>query len=135
MDGIPARDEVFPVVRSCVADSLAVRPDDVTLASRIIADLGANSLDFIDIVFMLEKKFGLKLRETEFDFLSRLDLSSPQVMREGFLTPATVDRLREWLPALGAVPDPRRVTPGHLFSLLTVETICLIVEKKLAARP
>lgn len=74
-----------------------------------------------------------KVRDSERDFLSRLDFSSPDVMREGYLTAATVDRLQEWLPALCAVPDPARVTPGELFSMITVETLCILVGRKLAA--
>jgi len=126
------RAEILERIRPIVADSLAVPVEDVRADSRLIDELGADSLDFIDIVFSLERTFGLKIREGELDFLSRLDFSSPSVLRDGHLTPETVERLKASLPALADEPDPTSVTPGRLFSLLTVETLCLMVERRLA---
>ena len=125
------RDELVTAVRALLADRLALKVERVTLRSRLIDDLGADSLDFIDLVFTLEKKFGIKIREEEFDFLSRLDFSSPEVMREGFLTAETVEKLRTRLPGLGELADPTRVTPKDLFGLLTVETLCDLVRTRL----
>ena len=85
---------IFEQMRPLIADSLALKAADVTLHSRLINDLGADSLDLIDIIFGLEKKFGIKMRDGELDFLSRLDFSSPQVMREGYLTEATLQQLQ-----------------------------------------
>jgi acyl carrier protein len=118
-------------VRGLLADRLALTVDRIALDSRLIDDLGADSLDFIDIVFSLEKRFGIRIREEEFDFLSRLDFASPEVMRDGFLTADTVAKLRRRLPALGTVADPARVTPAALFGLLTVATLCDVVEARL----
>lgn len=125
------RDELVTAVRALLADRLALKVERVTLRSRLIDDLGADSLDFIDLVFTLEKKFGIKIREEEFDFLSRLDFSSPEVMRDGFLTAETVEKLRTRLPGLGELADPTRVTPKDLFGLLTVETLCDLVQTRL----
>jgi acyl carrier protein len=125
------RDELVTTVRALLADRLALKVERVTLRSRLIDDLGADSLDFIDMIFILEKKFGIKIREEEFDFLSRLDFSSPEVMRDGFLTLGTVEKLRSRLPALAALADPARVTPKDLFGLLTVETLCDLVQARL----
>lgn len=122
----------FPTIRAAIADSLALDADQIAPESRLTADLGADSLDFIDLIFTLEKRFGVKIREGELDFLSRLDVSSPEVMREGFLTRAALEGLLPWLPALGRQPDLDRITPNQLFSLITVETLCILVERKLA---
>ena len=72
-------------LRALVVDCLAVEPEKVKGESRLTDDLGVDSLDFIDLLFMIEKEFGIKVRESELDFLSRLDFSSPEVMREGYL--------------------------------------------------
>lgn len=127
------REKIRDVMRALVADSLALKVDDVKVESRLTDDLGADSLDFIDIIFLIEKKFGVKVREGEFDFVSRLDFSSPKVMREGYLTAEAIEKLKERLPALNQVPDPTKVTPAKLFSLISVETLCLLVERKLNA--
>ena len=129
---IPA--QVFDIVRRCVADSLAVEPEKIALTSRLVDDLGADSLDFVDIIFMLDRELDIRVRESEFNFLTRLDFSSPEVMREGRLTEATLARLRDWLPALRELPPDAPVTPGQLFSMITVETLAILVERRLASR-
>jgi len=128
------RDQIESTMRALVADSLALSREEVTLDRALFADLGADSLDFIDIVFSIERAFGIKVRDSELDFLSRLDFSSPAVMRDGYLTRETVDGLSEWLPRLREVPDPAAVTPRALFALVTIETLCVLVERKLARR-
>lgn len=122
---------VLATLCSTVADSLARKPSEVRPESRLTADLGADSLDFVDLVFRIEKRFGIRMRDGGLEFLARLDLSDPAVMREGFLTPETVERLASWLPAVRSLPDPGRVAPADVFSLVTVGTLQEIVERKL----
>ena len=125
------RDQVFSTLRRLVADSLAIPAERITLQSRLTADLGADSLDFIDIVFLMEKAFSIKVRDGELDFFSKLDFSDPKVMKNGHLTRETVEQLSGWLPALRQAADPDKVTPSQLFSLISLETLCILVEKKL----
>jgi acyl carrier protein len=133
MDGLmPTPDDVFTRVRALIADSLALQEAGITPQSRLIDDLGADSLDFVDLTFAIEKAFGVKLREAELNFLTRLDFSSPAVMQGGYLTRDTIASIRPLLPALDRAPDPDRVTPGELFSLLTVETLCLMIQRRLS---
>jgi acyl carrier protein len=120
------RERVLEIVRRCVAESLALRAADITSESRLIDDLGADSLDFVDIVFMLDRELDIRVRDTEFQFLTRLDFSSPEIMTGAHLTSPVVDRLSKFLPAINAVPDRTKVTPRELFSLITVESICLV---------
>ena len=122
-------DNIAATVRRCVAESLAVKEADVALESRLVDDLGADSLDFVDIVFMLDRELDIRVRETEFNFLTRLDFSSPDVMKGAFLTEAVVTRLAEWLPALRAFPDRTKVTPRDLFSMITIESICIVCHR------
>lgn len=122
--------EPLPAIRKVVAESLALDLGEVTPESRLFEDLGADSLDFIDMIFTLEKEFGVKLREGEFDFLARLDFSNPAVLRDGALTPEAIERLRAWLPALDREPDPAKVTPARLFSLITVESLAIVIRKR-----
>jgi len=121
-------------MRSLVADSLALKEDEIQPQCRLTDDLGADSLDFIDIIFGIEKKFEVKVRDGELDFISRLDFSSPKVMRQGYLTLETIQRLTKRLPALEQVQDPAKVTPAQLFSFITIETLCIMVEEELRRR-
>ena len=127
-------DSIVSTVRRCVAESLAQPQADLSLESRLVDDLGADSLDFVDIVFMLDRELDIRVRETEFNFLTRLDFSSPDVMKGAHLTEPVVTRLAEWLPALRAVPDRTKVTPRELFSMSTIEAICLVCHRALDGR-
>jgi len=129
----PDRTRIFEIVRACVADSLAMDPAGISLASSLATDLGATSLDFVDILFTLEEKFGIKIPDSEIDFLKRADHPSRRTTKEGFLPPESVAALDGWLPALRTVPDRGRVTPAMLYRLLTVETLCIIVERRLGS--
>jgi acyl carrier protein len=129
MDRLMNRDEILPKLRTMIADSLAVDESLVTPDARLIDDLSADSLDFVDLVFAIEKEFGVKVREADFNFLARLDFSSPEVMRDGFITRGTIDTLAPLLPALAGAPDLDHITPRQLFSLLTVESLCLMIER------
>lgn len=126
------RDSILPRLRTMIADSLAVEESRVVPEARLIDDLGADSLDFVDLVFAIEKELGVKVREADFNFLARLDFSSPEVMRDGFITRTTIDALVPLLPALAAAEDRDRITPRQLFSYLTVESLCLMIERHAA---
>jgi acyl carrier protein len=125
---------VRAIVKRCVAESLAVPVTDIAEESGLIDDLGADSLDFVDIVFMLDRELDIRVRETEFNFLTRLDFSSPEVMTGAHLTMPIIDRLSRILPGLRTVNDRTKVTPRQLFSLITVESIALVCLQALAAR-
>lgn len=126
------REEGLAAIRSVVADSLAVELDEVAYDSSLVYDLGADSLDFIDIMFQLEKEFGVKIREEELNLLSRIDISSPEVFQNGYLTKEAIEKLLPWLPSLQRIESSDKVTPADLLSMITVETLWIIVDKKLA---
>ncbi|MDF1666453.1 MAG: phosphopantetheine-binding protein [Planctomycetota bacterium] len=126
------KEEAYPIIIEAVADSLALEVEEVSVESRLIADLGADSLDFIDLIFTLEKKFGVKIREGELNFISRLDVGSPEVLQGQYLTDDAIEKLKPWLPALATVEDLTKVTPSQLFSMITVETLWIMIEKQLS---
>ena len=128
-------ESMHATMRDIVADRLARPPAEVMPGSRLIDDLGADSLDFVDLVFAIEKALRRQAPRRRAGLPLQLDFSSPEVMRDGFLTREVIERLVPALPALSAVPDLERVTPAAVFSLVTVGTLCEMVERKLAAPP
>lgn len=128
-------ESVFERVRASIAESLAVPRAEIKLDSRMVDDLGADSLDLVDIIFALERKFGINVRETEFNFLTRLDFSSPEVMRDGYLTREVVERLGTWLRGVRESEERDKITPRSLFSMITVESICTVVERRTGGAP
>ena len=121
------REEGIEIICKAVADSLALDLDEVRADSRLITDLSADSLDFLDIIFMLEEKFSVKLREGELDFLAKLELNSSKTMNGEYLKREAVDSLISRLPALCDEPDLDRIKPARLYAFITIETLWLMV--------
>ena len=62
---MPTYDEIFGKVQATLVDALGVDEDEVTRAATLQGDLGAESIDFLDIVFRLERNFGIKIPRGE----------------------------------------------------------------------
>ena len=130
------RDQGLELTRTIVAGCLARDVAEVHPDSRLITDLGADSLDFIDLIFTLEKRFGVRLRENDLSMMTRPDASSPEAAANAeFLTSDAVSRLLPWLPELATVPDLSRVRPTQVWPLITVEALWRLVEQKANSRP
>lgn len=122
---------VFEGVRAVLANSLAVEAGKIRRDSALIGELGVDSLDFLDILFALEKKFSVKLRNSDLDKLLRADYSAGKLVNREFLPREEIERMSEWVPSLTAAPDRDRITPHALFAFLTVESLVILIGEKL----
>lgn len=125
------RDEVFKVVQSCFADALGLDDDEVTLDSFVIDDLGAESLDFLDIAFRLEEAFEIKIPRGDIQEKAEAEAGDEPFEVDGVLTPTGLARLREALPE---VPDDQfreDLTVREIPTLFTVETFVNLVARLL----
>ncbi len=127
-----ATDATLEAVRALVAERMDLEPAEVEAESRLATDLGADSLDFLDLVFSLEDRFKVKLRSSELAFLTRMGSGDPAVVEDGALTAAALDRLGLILPELASLPEPRLVTPRELYGMVTVATLARVVDHELA---
>ena len=130
---MPDEQAIFSTIQVCLADSLALRPDEIKMESRLIEDLGADSLDFVDIIFSLERQFSIKLKSAEVDSLLRADFDGERLVEKTFIRREDVDRLIEWLPALSQAPDLNRIAPFDLFKYITTESLVLLVQRRVKA--
>jgi acyl carrier protein len=129
-------DQGIEITRAVVADCLARDVAEVRPESRLITDLGADSLDFIDLIFTLEKRFGVRIRENDLNVMSRPDTSSPEASSNAeFLSPDAISRLLPWLPELRTAPDLSHVRPNQVWPLITVEALWRLVELKSKSDP
>ena len=77
-------------VIECVAASLALTPGVIQRGTKVIGELGADSLDFMDIIFALERAFGIRLQKENFNLVARLGMDQSEAQTpEGNLTPIT----------------------------------------------
>lgn len=124
------RDEIFEKVREVLVSALAVDEDEVTPDAVLTADLGAESIDFLDIVFKLEQAFGFKIGQGEL-FPDNV-AQDPEYVQGGKITPKGIAALKERLPHADFASleaDPRVERVGEIF---TVDAVVRFCERKLA---
>lgn len=127
----PSRAEIHEAVRSSVAESLALDPDKIRMNSRLVEQLGADSLDFLDFIFSLEKKFGIKLSREGLEQLLRADFLEDDLTDEDYLSASAIERLGDWMPELKTAQDSSKITPRELYSYVTLESLAILVERRL----
>ncbi len=125
------RDEIFEKVREVLVEALGVDDDEVSAEASLAADLGAESIDFLDIVFQLEQAFGFKIEQGE--LFPENVTQDPDFVQDGKVTEKGLAMLRERLPhidfaALEADPQITRVA-----QVFTVDALVNFCERKLAA--
>jgi acyl carrier protein len=128
-------DAVFPRVAEIIADALAREADEVRLDSRLIEDLGAESIDFLDIVFQLEQAFGLRIPRGQILEEARGPLSYEEFQQDGVISAAGLARLREVLDEVPAERIAAGLRVDDVAWLFTVETFCKVVLRAQAAEP
>jgi acyl carrier protein len=117
----------FSKAAEIVADAIGCEVEKVKLESSLIEDLGAESIDFVDIVFRLQKQFKVKIPRGKMVEEARGSLSEAEFEKGGDVSEAGVARLRAFL---SEVPSDRFKTPlkvADIPRLFTVATFCKLV--------
>jgi acyl carrier protein len=127
-----SRDDIFEKVREVLVDALGVDDDEVTTDATLMGDLGAESIDFLDIVFRLEKAFGMKVPREELFPVESL-LNNPQLVSNGKLTPEGLAELRQRVPHTDLTEFERNPDINKLADLFTVNAIVNYVDSRLNA--
>jgi len=126
-----SRNEIFNRVKDVLVEALGVDDDEVSESATLSGDLGAESIDYLDIVFRLEKDFSIKIPRGEL-FPDDL-LNNPEYVENGKLTSVGFKKLQEAMPHadLSGFADNPEVS--RMPEFFTVGTIVNYVERKLAA--
>src|SRR3989454_10965057 len=94
---MPSRDEIYSKVSATLVEALNVDEGDIKLTSTLQGDLGAESIDFLDIVFRLEREFGIKIPRGEL-FPESIFQGDPEFVAGGKVTPRGLEELRQRMP-------------------------------------
>ncbi len=127
------QEEIFSKVSSTLVEALNVDEDDVKLTSTLQGDLGAESIDFLDIVFRLEREFGIKIPRGEL-FPESIFQGDPDFVHNGKVTAKGLAELRERMPYADLSEFERNPDVTSLGELFTVELITRYIQGKLAAK-
>jgi acyl carrier protein len=125
------KDEIFSKVQEALVDALGVEEEEVTPAATLQGDLDAESIDFLDIVFRLEKAFDIKIERGE--LFPEDILTSTDYVDEGRVNAAGIVKLKERMPFADLTKFEKDPVVQKLGQQLTVQDMCNFVEHKLAA--
>ncbi len=125
---------VYPKVREIIADVLVIDEDEVSLTSRLIVDLGAESIDFLDLVFQLEKEFGIKIPRGQLEKNARGDLTEDEFEKGGVLTDKGMIALKNYLREVPADYFKASMKLNEIPMLFTVGTFCKLIVEATAAK-
>lgn len=120
--------EIFPIVQQTLADALGVDEFEVKPESSLVEDLGAESIDFLDVLFRLEKKFSINIPREE--LFPEDILASAEYVQDGKISAEGVKLLKERMPF--ADVSALEVDPqiNNFGNLITVQAICNYVASR-----
>jgi acyl carrier protein len=126
-----SRDEVFATIQEVLTDALGVDDDEVTPEATLQGDLGAESIDFLDIVFRLEKAFSIKIPRGEL-FPDEI-LNNPEYVDGDRMTSAGLETIKAAMPHADFSEFEKDPAISKMPELFTVNTIVNYVQGKTAA--
>lgn len=127
---MPSRDEIFEKVKTALIDALGVEEDEVSPSATMVGDLGAESIDFLDIVFRLEKTFAIKIPRGE--LFPEDVLSSSEYVTNGKVNAAGLATLKVRMPFADLTKFEANPSVQNFANTLTVEDMVRYVQGKLS---
>lgn len=125
--------ELIDRVRRCIAEALAIDAAGVEADSNLIDELGADSLDFLDIVFRLEREFQIQITRGEMERAARGEMDEETFAPGGVISEQGLERLRTLMPeARDRIVAGLR--PGDILRLFSVRTFANMVQGKIDGR-
>lgn len=126
-----SREEIYEKVKGVLVDALGVDEDEVIPTAVIRDDLGAESIDFLDIMFRLEKTFGIKIPKGE--MLPENVAADPNIVQNNVVTPAGITILKQKMPHSDFTEFEKDPKLDNMSKLFTVDAIVNYVQTKLPA--
>lgn len=130
------REKVVQIVKEAIVESVGVRLDDIKLDSQLVNDLGADSLDLVELMYQLETRFNVSLERGA--VLQRIKSKMPEdelLDKDGFLTKAGKKMIKREIPELANVDFPQGMTLNALVSYFTVEIFVNLILRILEEQP
>jgi len=128
-----SREQILEKVREVLVDALGVDEDEVTPEATLMGDLGAESIDFLDIVFRLEKTFDIKIPREEL-FPAENLMNDPGYVNNGKITEKGLNELKTKMPHTDFSDFEKDPDINKLADLFTANAIINYVDTKLNAQ-
>src|SRR5256885_9138195 len=124
------QDEIYQKVSSTLVEALNVDEDQINPKATLVGDLGAESIDFLDIVFRLEREFGIKIPRGEL-FPESIFQGDPEFVQDGRVTSKGLAELRTRMPFADLSAFEKNPSVSGISDLFTVEMITRYIQGKL----
>ena len=128
---MPTKDEIYSKIQTALVDALGVDDDEVSPEATLVGDLGAESIDFLDIVFRLEKAFGIEIPRAE--LFPEDILTNAEYVEGGKVTADGVAELKKRMPFADLTKFESNPLVQEFGNLLTVSDMCRYVGGKVGA--
>jgi acyl carrier protein len=125
-----SQDEIFSKVSATLVEALNVEEDEIKPTSTLQGDLGAESIDFLDIVFRLEREFGIKIPRGEL-FPEAIFQGDPEFVQNGRVTDKGLAELKARMPFADLSKFEQNPEVSGISDLFTVEMITRYIQGKL----
>ena len=125
-----SRDEILEKITEVLVDALGVDDDEVTPDATLMGNLGAESIDFLDIVFRLEKAFDIKIAREEL-FPADSLMTDPELIDNGMLTEKGLALLKEKMTHTDLSEFEKDPNINKIGDLFTVNAIVNFIENRL----
>src|SRR5947208_4414008 len=130
---MPSQEEIFQKVSATLVEALNVDEDEIKPTSTLQGDLVAESIDFLDIVFRLEREFGIKIPRNEL-FPESIFQGDPDFVQNGKVTQKGLDELRAKMPFADLADFEKNPQLSRLSDLFTVDMITRYYQVKLETK-
>ena len=127
---MPTQEEIYTKVSATLVEALNVDEDEIKPESTLQGDLGAESIDFLDIVFRLEREFGIKIPRGEL-FPESIFQGDPEFVQNGKVTDKGLAELRSKMPFADLAEFEKNPELSQISDLFTVELITRYIQGKL----
>jgi acyl carrier protein len=124
-----SHEEIYAKVQETLVDALGVDEEEITEEATLMGDLGAESIDFLDIVFRLEKSFGIKIPREEL-FPAESLINNAEYVNNGKLTAAGLAKLKTQMAHVDFTEFEKDPDLNKISDLFCVNSIVKFVESK-----
>lgn len=126
--------EIYEKVADAIGEALDVEKEEITPDAILMDDLGAESIDFLDIIFRIENAFNIKIPRggMQKEVLSADGLKEEDLVVSGSLTSLGVEKLKKYMPEIDSSKITESFKADDIPTLFTVQTFVNIVKKTLA---
>lgn len=127
-------EKIVSKVKTSIAETVGIKEEEITLDASVIDDLGADSLDLLDLVFRLEQDFKIRITRGEIESRAKETMPEEDFEVDGFLSEKAKKELRKSLPEVDSSRFEGNLRKSDIPRLFTVRTFIKLVKEKLETK-